>query len=91
MKASVARIRAERLRVAAALADAGLNVAPSQTNFLFFDTGRDSAAVAAALLQDGIIVKPWREAGFTTWLRATIGTPSDNDRLIAALQKQVRG
>ncbi len=91
MKASVARIRAERLRVAVALADAGLNVAPSQTNFLFFDTGRDSADVAAALLQDGIIVKPWRETGFTTWLRATIGTPSDNDRLIAALQKQVRG
>lgn len=91
MKASVARIRSERDRVALALAAMGLNAAPSQTNFLFFDTGRDSSIVAAALLQDGIIVKPWREAGYTTWLRATIGKPADNDRLIASLKKQVAG
>ncbi len=89
MKASVARIVTERDRVAADLAAMGLHAAPSQTNFLFFDTGRDSAEVAAALLQDGIIVKPWREAGYTTWLRATIGKPADNDRLIASLRKQV--
>ena len=91
MKASVARIRSERSRVALGLAALGLNAAPSQTNFLFFDTGRDSSLVAAALLQDGVIVKPWREAGYTTWLRATIGKPADNDRLIASLQKQVAG
>ena len=91
MKASVARIRSERGRVALALVAMGLKTAPSQTNFLFFDTGRDSSTVAAALLQDGIIVKPWREAGYETWLRATIGKPADNDRLIASLQKQVAG
>ena len=50
-----------------------------------------AAGVAAALLQDGIIVKPWREAGYETWLRATIGRPADNDRLIASLRKQVTG
>jgi len=91
MQASVARLVAERNRVAAALAGLGLSVAPSQTNFLFFDTRRDSSRLAADLLQDGIIVKAWREADFTTWLRATIGTPADNDRLIAALRKQVGG
>lgn len=89
MKASVAGIRAERDRVAAALARIGFHAAPSQTNFLFFDTRRDSAEMASALLRDGIIVKPWREAGFETWLRATIGTPAENDRLIASLGKQV--
>lgn len=91
MKASVARIRSERNRVAFALAAMGFDAAPSQTNFLFFDTKRDSAAVASALLQDGIIVKPWREAGYETWLRATIGKPADNDRLVASLHKQVTG
>ena len=91
MKASVARIRSERGRVALALVAMGLKTAPSQTNFLFFDTGRDSSTVAAALLQDGIIVKPWREAGYETWLRATIGKPADNDRLIASLKRQVAG
>lgn len=87
MQASVAGIRAERARVATALAEMGLKAAPSQTNFLFFDTGRDSAGVAAALLQEGVIVKAWREAGYETWLRITMGTPADNDRLIAALRK----
>lgn len=91
MKASVARIVTERARVAAELAEMGLQAAASQTNFLFFDTGRDSAQVAAALLQDGIIVKAWREAGYDTWLRATIGKPADNDRLVASLRKQVAG
>lgn len=89
MKASVAGIRAERDRVAAGLAALGLHAAPSQTNFLFFDTGRDSAEVAAALLLEGIIVKPWREKGYESWLRATIGTPAENDRLMVALRKLV--
>ncbi len=91
MQASVEGIRAERARVATALAAMGLHSAPSQTNFLFFDTGRDSAGVAVALLQEGVIVKPWREAGYETWLRATIGKPADNDRLIAALRKGMGG
>jgi histidinol-phosphate aminotransferase len=91
MKASVVGIRAERDRVAAALAEMGFRAAPSQTNFLFFDTHRDSTEVAAALLQDGIIVKPWRETGYETWLRATIGKSAENDRLIASLAKQVSG
>ena len=86
MRASVAAIRAERKRVAAALQAMGIPAAPSQTNFLFFDTHRDSTEVAAALLQRGIIVKAWREAGYEQWLRSTVGTPADNDRLIAALQ-----
>lgn len=89
MKASVARIRMERDRVAQALAAMGIKAAASQTNFLFFDTGRDSAELAAALLKDGIIVKAWREVGYQSWLRATIGKPGDNDRLIAALRRQV--
>lgn len=87
MMASVAGIRAERERVAAALSTLGLRVAPSQTNFLFFDTGRDSAEVAMALLREGLIIKPWREPGYESWIRATIGTPAENDRLIAAMTR----
>ena len=89
MTASVARMIAERSRVAAELSELGFTTAPSQTNFLFFDTGRDSSKAAADLLSDGIIVKAWREFGFTQWLRVTIGTPAENDRLIASLRKQV--
>ena len=87
MKASVARIRTERARVAAALEQLGFRLAPSQTNFLFFDCGGDSSALAASLLQAGIIVKAWREKGYEHFLRATIGSPAENDRLIQALEQ----
>ncbi|HQY43910.1 MAG TPA: aminotransferase class I/II-fold pyridoxal phosphate-dependent enzyme [Paracoccaceae bacterium] len=90
MTTSVAGIRAERARVAVALAALGVRVAASQTNFLFFDTGRDSAEMANALLREGLIIKPWREPGYETWLRSTIGTVVENDRLIAAVAKIVR-
>lgn len=85
MRASVARLRLERERVAQALRALGLRVAPSQTNFLFFETTGDSAAQADALLRQGIIVKAWREPGYERFLRATIGSAADNDRLLAAL------
>ncbi|PZR94834.1 MAG: histidinol-phosphate transaminase [Stutzerimonas stutzeri] len=85
MKASTARLRTERERVQTELHRLGLRPAPSQTNFLFLDTGADSDAIAAALLREGIIVKPWREAGYRSYLRVTIGHAADNDRLIAGL------
>lgn len=87
MKASVAGICAERERVASALATLGIRVAASQTNFLFFDTGRDSTEIALVLLRAGLIIKPWRERGYESWIRATIGTPAENDRLIVAMAK----
>ncbi len=88
MRDSVAKIRAERERVAAALEGLGYRVAPSQTNFVFFDAREDSAATAAHLLSEGIIVKAWREPGYLQFVRATIGTPEENDRLIAAMAER---
>ena len=85
MRASVARLRTERARVAQAIKTLGLRVADSQTNFLFFECRGDSAEQASALLRQGIIVKAWREAGYERFMRATIGSTQDNDRLLAAL------
>lgn len=91
MRASVARLRVERTRVAAELVELGLQVADSQTNFLFFDCKSDSSALAAALLGEGIIVKAWREPGFNRFMRVTIGNPGDNNRLVMALGKLLPG
>ncbi|MFD1983626.1 histidinol-phosphate transaminase [Mesorhizobium newzealandense] len=85
MRASASRVRAERKRAAAALAGFGFRVAQSQTNFLFFDCKGDSSSLATDLLKQGIIVKAWRETSYERYLRVTIGSPADNDRLIAAL------
>jgi len=85
MLASVARLRIERQRVAEALRAMGLRMAPSHTNFIFLDAGRDSVALEGQLLTQGILIKAWREPGFQTFIRATIGRPWENDRLLTAL------
>ncbi|MDG3576487.1 histidinol-phosphate transaminase [Rhizobium sp. YJ-22] len=91
MRASVSALKAERARVAAAIAAMGLPAARSQTNFLFLDVCRDSQAAMEHFLSNGIIVKPWKEKGFESFIRVTIGTPSDNDRFLDALRAFATG
>lgn len=85
MKASVASIAGERARIADAVAGLELRAARSETNFLFIDVGLDSQKAFDHLLSHGIIVKPWKEKGYETFIRVTVGTPTENDQFIAAL------
>ena len=71
---------AEALR---ALPWPGLRIAPSAANFLFIDLARPNGPVNEALLARGIIVKPWKEPGFETFIRVSIGTPDENARFLA--------
>ncbi len=86
MRASVARVKIERQRVFVALRELGFRPAQSDGNFVFFDCGHDSGECAAFLLSRGIIVKPWKEEGYTTFLRVTVGLRDENDRFIRELE-----
>lgn len=86
MKSSVARLKRERARVADAVAAIGLSSARSQTNFLFIDVGQKSRTAFDHFLSRGIIVKPWKEEGYGTFIRVTIGTHVENDRFLDALR-----
>ena len=84
---TVGILMVERDRVAAALAgDLGLDVAPSDANFVLFGRFADAAATWQRLLDRGVLVRDVsggrRLAG---WLRVTIGTPEENDAFLAAL------
>lgn len=91
-RAHLARVvdhnRAERSRVAAKLSALGLDVAPSQTNFLFAklpqDRGLNAHQAHERLLRDGVIVRALAEA--PAHLRITLGLCDENDRLIEALR-----
>lgn len=85
MRSSVAALKQERQRVSQRIATLGFRVAGSQTNFLFIDVGWDSRAALDHFLSKGIIIKPWKEAGYETFIRVTIGSRSENDRFIEAL------
>ena len=85
MRRGVQATVAERDALAQRLRVAGLRVAPSATNFLFVEVGRDASVVAEALLARGVIIKPWKEPGFTQFLRVSIGLQEDNNRFAQAL------
>ncbi|MBJ9999660.1 histidinol-phosphate transaminase [Erwinia sp. S38] len=84
--ASVALIAEQRELMRQQLIELGYQVAPSVANFLFFRAGGDSRDLAKKLLEHGIIVKPWREAGYTDWVRVSVGSPEDNLIFINALR-----
>lgn len=85
MRESTAWICEERERVRSALNAMGLQVAPSEGNFLFFDVRRNAAEVSGELLRQGVIVKPWLEPKYQTFVRASIGSTEENELLLSAL------
>lgn len=71
----------ERERVLDALRRMGVAVPPTATNFVWLPTAGSEAAVAEALERGGVLARPLAGHG----VRVTIGTPEENDRLIAAV------
>jgi histidinol-phosphate aminotransferase len=63
----------------------GLRVAPSKGNFLFIDTRQNGTAIAERLLKQGVIVKPWKQRGYESFVRVSIGLAEENDLFVEAL------
>lgn len=82
-----ARNAAERARLAQALTNLGLTVLPSQTNFLLVRFGPDTAAIEQALFARGVILRPMAGYGLGGYLRITVATPAENDRLLVTLRE----
>ncbi|MDB6145505.1 MAG: histidinol-phosphate aminotransferase [Pseudomonas sp.] len=87
LQATLEHVSSERQRMESALRELGITCVPSMANFLFFSTPLGAEAVNLALLQQGVIVKPWREAGYTDYLRVSVGSRDDNDLFLDALAK----
>ena len=79
--ASVARLVAERERVAEALRSRGHHVIPSAANFLLFGEFADAPAAWQRFVDAGVLL---RDVGIGGYLRVTIGTDEDNDAFLAA-------
>lgn len=87
VQAGILQVSKERERVRGGLTERGYRPAPSLANFLFFDAREDAVELAQRLLPEGVIIKPWREAGFRTHVRVTIGSVQANNQFLAALAK----
>lgn len=82
-----ARNAEQRAALSEALRSRGLRVLPSQTNFLLVEFGEHTAAIEAALLERGVVLRPMRGYGLPTYSRITVGTRDENRRLLAALDE----
>ena len=79
-------VNAEGLaRLEAILREHGFEPAPSVGNFLFADTGGDTAELYDRLLRQGAIVRPLAGFGAPTAIRVTVGTADELEFFSAAL------
>ena len=61
-----------------------LEYVPSVANFMLIRVG-DGNVAFEALQRRGVIVRPVKSYGLPEWIRVTVGTPEQNERLLAAL------
>lgn len=90
-EANCARIAAEREKFAAALKERGWYLTDSKANFVLAKPASGSAQdIAAALKAHGILVR-FLGGELSEYLRITIGTPEQMDKLLAALDTITEG
>jgi len=85
----VAHNKRERARLSAELGALGIEVAPSQANFVLAHFPEGGRKVADALLRRGVIARQ-TPPPIQDYLRITVGTEAENDRLLATL-RELRG
>jgi histidinol-phosphate aminotransferase len=84
MQQCVSKTVAQRQWMATQLRSMGVLMAPSATNFLFLNLQRPNALVAEALLARGVVVKPWKEVGYESFIRVSIASVEDNALFLQA-------
>jgi histidinol-phosphate aminotransferase len=90
----VAMVRRENRAGLAQLGDGfkklGLEFVPGQGNFLLVKVG-DGVAVFDALQRRGLITRPVKPYGLPEWLRVSVGTREQNERLLVNLSGVLTG
>ena len=72
------------VQLAAGFTRLALEFVPAQGNFILVKVG-DGAAVFDALQRQGVITRPVKGYGLPEWLRVTVGTQAQNERLLTTL------
>jgi histidinol-phosphate aminotransferase len=62
----------------------GIEVLPTDANFILARTG---SGAYEKLLREGVIVRPMEGFGLPDYVRITVGTAEENERLIKALRR----
>lgn len=76
--------RAGLAQLGAGFAKLGLEFVPGQGNFLLVKVG-DGVALFDRLQRRGLITRPVKGYGLPEWLRVSVGTPAQNERLLRTM------
>ena len=88
LKSNVEKIISERARLTQQLRSMSFDVGESQTNFILAQHGQKNAEnIYEKLNQQSIYVRYFALPGLGDKLRITIGSPQQNDKLLAALKE----
>lgn len=63
----------------------GCHVFSTQTNFFLVDVACDCKDLYERMLHQGVIVRPMAAYGYGSYIRITVGTEAENQRLVRAL------
>ncbi|WP_454980077.1 histidinol-phosphate transaminase [Corynebacterium propinquum] len=85
--ADVGKLIAGRHQVVAELEELGYTVMPSESNFVFFGDFADQHEIWQQFLDRGVLI---RDVGVDGYLRATIGTPEENEAFVQAAREVQR-
>lgn len=85
--ADVDKLIAGRHQVVAELQELGYTVMPSESNFVFFGDFADQHDIWQQFLDRGVLI---RDVGVAGYLRATIGTPEENEAFVQAAREVQR-
>ncbi len=88
---SVALNNEGKLYLARVFNELGLNYLPTMGNFISVNLNTDAQPIYAALLRQGVIVRPVANYQMPEYLRITIGTAEQNRKFIDALTGILRG
>jgi len=71
-----------------AIAEMGIRVVPTWSNFIFCHVGEEAAHLCQLLQEDGVIVRPMSGPwGAPDAFRVSIGTPEQNEQFLGALKR----
>ncbi|MEG2358490.1 histidinol-phosphate transaminase [Acinetobacter sp.] len=89
-EAQCQKVIASRAKLAADLDALGFRVLPSKANFLFASLpARDAGELAAELRERGVIVRYFNKPRINQFLRITVGTDEQNQRLVDTLKNDI--
>lgn len=86
----ISKVIASREKLVAQLTEIGFKVLPSSANFIFATfASKEASELAAELREQGIIVRYFNKPRINQYLRITIGTDQQNQRLVDTLKNKI--